>query len=280
MKKLICLLIFLLPPILRSFAAQPSVAAGGPIDARMLRYPDVSATQIIFVYAGDIWVVPKTGGPAQRLSSPKGEESFPRFSPDGSRIGFSGNYDGNTDIYVIPSVGGLPKRLTFHGDTDRMLDWYPDGQSILFATPRTSEKDRFNQLYKVSVQGGLPAKLPMPYGEFGSISSDGKTLAYIPISVDFRTWKRYRGGMNPDIWLFNLETFAAKNITKDESANSQPMWHGSTLYFLSDRDKNKRANLWAYDPKSDKVRQITFFEDFDVHFPSIGCLKPPGAFIC
>ncbi len=239
-------------------------------DARMFRYPDVSATQITFVYAGDIWIAPKEGGYAQRLSSPRGEETFPRFSPDGSLIAFSGNYDGNTDIYSMPVGGGLPRRLTYHGALDRMLGWYPDGKSILFATSRTSEKDRFNQLYKISANGGLAEKLPLPYGEFGAISPDGKTLAYIPISVDFRTWKRYRGGMNPDIWLFNLQTHESKNLTSNESANSQPMWHGSTLYFLSDRDKNKRANIWAYDTKKQNFRQVTFFEEFDVHFPSIG----------
>src|SRR6266404_4028987 len=254
----------------RAIAAQTNTPSTCGINARMLRYPDVSATQIAFVYAGDIWVAPKTGGAALRLSSPKGEESFPRFSPDGSQIAFSGNYDGNMDLYVVPSTGGLPRRLTFHGAPDRMLGWYPDGKSILFATTRTSEKDRFNQLYKISATGGMPEKLPLPYGEFGSISPDGKTLAYIPISTDFRTWKRYRGGMNPAIWLFNLETYASKNITGNETANSQPMWHGSTLYFLSDRDKNKRANIWAFDTKKEKFRQITTFEDFDVHFPSIG----------
>ena len=203
--------------------AQTNPPTGCSVDARMLRYPDVSANQIAFVYAGDIWVAPKTGGAAMRLSSPKGEETFPRFSPDGTQIAFSGNYDGNIDIYVVPAGGGLPKRLTYHGDPDRMLEWYPDGKSILFATSRTSEKDRFNQLYKISANGGLPEKLPVPYGEFGAISPDGKTLAYIPITVDFRTWKRYRGGMNSAIWLFDLTTLAAKNITGNEAANSQPM---------------------------------------------------------
>src|SRR5437773_5838260 len=256
--------------IRESAATADAPPSAGGVDARMLRYPDVSATQIAFVYAGDIWVAPKSGGEALRLSSPKGEESFPRFSPDGSQIGFSGNYDGNIDIYVVPATGGLPKQLTFHGAPDRMLEWYPDGKSILFATSRTSEKERFNQLYKISVNGGLPEKLPVPYGEFGAISPDGKTLAYIPISVDFRTWKRYRGGMNPAIWLFNLETFAAKDITGNDAANSQPMWRGSTLYFMTDRDKNKRANIWAYDTKKESFRQITTFEDFDIHFPSIG----------
>jgi tricorn protease len=262
-----------------AFAADPISAATnqsvtspprGGVDARMLRYPDVSTTQIAFVYAGDIWLVPKAGGEAVRLSSPKGEESFPRFSPDGAWLAFSGNYDGNLDIYVVPSQGGLPKRLTFHGAPDRMVGWYPDGKSILFASTRTSERERFNQLWKISINGGLPERLPVPYGEFGAISPDGKTLAYVPISTDFRTWKRYRGGMNPAIWLFDLDTFAAKDITGNEAANSQPMWHGSTLYFLSDRDKNKRANIWAYDSEKARSRQITTFDEFDVHFPSIG----------
>jgi tricorn protease len=240
------------------------------INARLFRYPTVSATQIAFVYAGDIWVAPKSGGYAQRLSSPKGEELFPRFSPDGTEIAFSGNYDGNMDIYVMSAFGGLPRRVTYHGSPDRVLGWYPDGKNLLFASMRTSEKDRFNKLFKVSAEGGLPEQLPIPYGEFGAISPDAKTLAYTPISVDFSTWKRYRGGMNPDIWLFDLKTSKAKNISHDDAADTQPMWHENTLYFLSDRDKNKRANIWAYDTKKEKFRQVTFFEDFDIHFPGIG----------
>jgi tricorn protease len=240
------------------------------LDARMMQYPAVSDRQIAFVYAGDIWIAPKTGGLAVRLSSPKGEEIFPRFSPDGNLIAYSANYDGNMDIYVVSSSGGLPRRITYHGAPDRVIGWYPDNKHILFASTRTSEKDRYNQLFKISIDGGPAEKLPVPYGEFGAISPDGKWLAYIPISVDFRTWKRYRGGMNPDIWLFNLETYEAKNLTKSVAADSQPMWYGDTLYFLSDRDENKRFNIWAYSMKTGKMRQVTFFKDLDVHFPSIG----------
>jgi tricorn protease len=247
-----------------------TATAEGQIDARLLRQPDVSATDIAFVYGGDIWVVSKDGGVAHRLSTPKGEESFPRFSPDGARIAFTGNYDGNQDVFVMPTRGGLPTRLTHHPDPDRMLDWYPDGQSILFATPMTSEKQRFRKLFRVSVSGGLPEVLPVPYGEFGAISPDGSTLAYQPLSREFRTWKRYRGGTAPEIWLFGLEDFQARNLTKNDANDGQPMWHGSTLYFLSDRDGNFRANIWAYDLDTDILRQVTHFEDFDIHFPAIG----------
>lgn len=240
------------------------------IDARIMRHPDVSATQVAFAYAGDIWVAPKTGGVALRLSSPRGEEQFPRFSPDGNSIAFSATYDGNQDLYVMPVSGGVPRRVTHHGAADRLLDWYPDGQSFLYATTMTSYKDRFNQLYRVSIEGGLPIKLPMPYGEFGAISPDGKQIAYVPISVEFRTWKRYRGGMNPDLWLFNLDTLEAENLTQSDASESIPMWHNGVLYFLSDRDENKRFNIWAYEPQTKKFRQVTKFSDYDVHFPSVG----------
>jgi tricorn protease len=245
-------------------------AAQAQINARLLRQPDVSATQIAFVYGGDIWIVAKEGGVAVRLSTPTGEESFPRFSPDGSLIGFTGNYDGNEDIYVIPVGGGEPVRVTHHPDEDRMLGWYPDGEAILFATGMSSEKERFSKLYRVSRNGGLPEVLPVPYGEFGAISPDGTTLAYMPLSREFRTWKRYRGGTAPEIWLFGLTDFKARNVTQNDANDSQPMWHGSTLYFLSDRGANLRANIWALDVNTGEVRQVTFFEEFDVHFPAIG----------
>ncbi len=247
-----------------------AAAAMAQVNARLLRYPDVSATRIAFVYAGDIWLVAKEGGVAERLSTPAGEESFPRFSPDGSEIAYSANYDGNTDIYVVAAGGGLPRRLTYHPSPDRMLDWYPDGSAILFASPMESGKDRFNQLYRLSRNGGLPEKLPVPYGEFGAISADGTTLAYMPMSLDFRTWKRYRGGWTPDIWLFDLGKRTARNLTANVANDAQPMWYGSTVYFLSDRDAAKRANIWAYDLAAGTVREVTHFEEYDVRFPAIG----------
>ena len=240
------------------------------VDARMLQYPDVSKTQITFYYGGDLWVVSKEGGIANKLTNAKGEEVLPRFSPDGSQIAFSGNYNGNIDIYVIPSMGGIAKRVTHHGMFDRMDDWYPDGSKIIYASSMESGKQRFNQFYAVSPNGGMPEKLPVPYAEFGSISPDGKLLAYTPITTSFRTWKRYRGGMAPDIWIFNLETKASENITNDPANDEFPMWHGNTIYFLSDRNAEKRSNIYAYDVNTKQIRQVTDFKDYDTHFPSIG----------
>ncbi len=213
----------------------------------------MSATQIAFVYAGDIWLADKGGGVAVRISSPGARNPSRASRRMASLLAFTGDYDGNEDIYVMPVAGGLPRRITHHGAPDRMLGWYPDGKSILYATSMTSPKNRFNQLYRVSADGGLPEKLPVPYGEFGAISPDGKTLAYVPISVDFRTWKRYRGGMNPDIWLFDLEKLTARNLTHSPAADSVPMWHGDTLYFLSDRDQNKRDQHLGLRPQAQQV---------------------------
>lgn len=247
-----------------------AVPASAQIDARMFRYADVSQTQIAFVYAGDIWVAPKTGGTAQRLSSPRGEEAFPRFSPDGSQIAYSANYDGNTDVYVVPAMGGEPVRVTYHPMADRLVDWHPDGVTLLFASSRESGRQRFNQFYRVAATGGLPEKMPIPYGEFGAISPDGSLLAYMPKARDFRTWKRYRGGWAPDIWLFDLRDSSATNMTNNDANDAHPMFAGDLIYFLSDRGPAERHNIWVYDRQTGASRQVTTFEDYDVTFPAIG----------
>jgi len=253
-----------------TLAALCSTFAFAQIDARMFRQPSVSKDQIAFVYAGDIWLVPKKGGTAVRLTSSPGEESFPRFSPDGTRIAYSASYDGNVDVYVVPATGGEPKRLTYHPMADRALGWTPDGKRVLFASSRESGRQRYNQFFTVSLDGGLPEKLPVPYGEFGTYSPDAKQFVYMPMSQDFRNWKRYRGGWAPDLMLFDLKSFATKNLTSNPANDAQPMWHENTIYFLSDRGSNERNNLWAYDLSKNSVRQITQFSDFDITFPSIG----------
>jgi len=241
------------------------------IDAGLFRYPDVSQTHIVFTYANDLWVVPKTGGLAYRLSSPAGVEYFPKFSPDGKTIAYSGNYDGNDDIFTIPSLGGVPTRITYHGQPDRVVDWFPDGQRILFASPRESGRERFNQFYAAKVSGGSPDKLPLPYAEYGCVSPDGKQLAVTFRTQVGRNWKRYRGGWNADIHLFNLENFSSENIsTTTDAADELPMWHGNSIFFLSDRGTDKRMNLWEYNVGTKAFQQLTNFTDYDVHYPSLG----------
>ncbi len=256
--------------ILFSFCLLGMAGLQAQVDARLFQFPDVSQTQITFVYGDDIWVAPKEGGIASRLSSPEGLESFPRFSPDGSRIAFSGNYDGNVDIYVLPSQGGLPTRVTHHGMFDRLVDWYPDGKHLLYAASMESGKQRWSQLYKISPEGGLPEKLPMVHAEMGALSPDSKKIAFTDRSQVFRTWKRYRGGSAPDIWIFDLQSMEAQNFTRNAANDELPMWTGDKIYYLSDQGPEIRFNIWVYDTKAKTSKQVTKFKDFDVHFPSLG----------
>jgi len=237
--------------------------------AGMLRYPDVSQDKIVFLYANDLWTVSRKGGQAAPLASPDGLESFPKFSPDGETIAFIGNYDGGTDIYTIAVNGGVPYRVTHHPTGERLCTWTSDDELMFFARGIQGHA-MTSQMFTVSATGGLPEQLPIPYGSFGEISADGKWLAYTPHSREFSTWKRYRGGMATDIWLFNLETNESKKITDWEGTDALPMWHGRNVFYLSDNGKEERLNIWKYDTKSGKSKQVTQFKKNDVKWPSMG----------
>ena len=240
------------------------------VSARLMRFPDVSESEIVFAYGNDIWIVGKEGGIAHRLSSPQGQEQFPKFSPDGAKVAFTANYDGNDDVYVMPAKGGLPNRLTYHGMPDRTLDWTNDGTAVLFASSRESGKQRFNQFYTISTNGGMAEKLPVAYGFIASYSPDGSHIAFTDVSRVHRTWKRYEGGSAADIHLFNLTTYETVNITNNKANDEIPMWGREAIYFISDRGPAKRYNLWKYNLSSKQTEQITSFTEFDIHYPSLG----------
>ncbi len=268
--------------MIRSFLPRTLLAVGlispfvsvsaQPVDqphAGMLRYPDVSATHIVFAYANDLWTVPREGGVATPLSSPDGAEAFARFSPDGSRIAFVGNYEGGRDIYTIPTAGGVAHRVTYHPSSERLTDWLPSGE-ILFSDSRLAGLGRQAQLYLIDPEGGMAEQLPVPYGANATISDDGGWLIYTPMSRDFRTWKRYRGGNQDDIWMFNLEDHSAQKITDWEGTDTFPMFHDGKVYYLSDAGPEHRLNIWSYDPDTQRREQITTFADYDVKWPAMG----------
>lgn len=243
-------------------------------NAAMLRFPDVSATHIVFSYSNDLWLVPRTGGMATPLASPPGQESFPRFSADGKTIAFAGNYEGNRDLYTISTDGGVATRVTYHPSAETLSDWTPDSSRLVYITTGFAGLSRQSQLWTTSSDGGLPTKLPVPYAGFGSISPDGTWLAYTPHSTDTRTWKRYRGGMATDIWLFNLKNNSSRRITDFEGTDTIPMWvpggDGRVVYYLSDNGPEHRLNIWAYDIAASSRKQVTNFSDDDVRWPSVG----------
>ena len=274
----IMLRFMLLALIALATGAGPTFAA--PEEGRLLRFPAIHGDQIVFTYAGDLYTVTANGGTARRLTSHPGFEMFPRFSPDGTQVAFTGQYDGNTEVFVVPAAGGEPKRLTFTATlgrdevSDRMgpnnivMGWTPDGKNILFRSRMRSFNDFIGQLYTVPVEGGLAEPLPLPRGGFASFSGDGKQLVYNRIFREFRTWKRYRGGMCDDVWLYDFATKKTEQLTDDVAQDIIPMFAGGKIYFLSDRGKEQRFNLYSVDPATKQVTRHTEFTEFDIKFPS------------
>ena len=231
-------------------------------EARLLRNPDIHGEQVVFVYAGDLWTVSTQGGIARRLTSHIGIESYPRFSPDGTAIAFSAQYDGNVDVYTIPSQGGEPKRLTFHPGEDQVLEWFPDGESILFRSTRSSFIHRFNRFHKIPADGGFPEVLPLPDGELASFDAEGSRIAYTRTTWEGKYWKDYRGGFAPEVLIYDFGKNSIENISDFEGIDYFPMWLGKKIYFLSDR--NGTMNIFYYDLGAKQTRQVTGFEEYDV----------------
>ncbi|HEU4886486.1 MAG TPA: PDZ domain-containing protein [Thermoanaerobaculia bacterium] len=250
---------------------------------RLLRQPDIHNDTVAFVYAGDIWLAPAAGGDARRLTSDAGMEYFPKFSPDGRWIAFTGDYSGNRQVFVISVDGGQPRQLTFYNDVgnlpprggidNRILDWSPDGKNILFLPHRLPWGDRMGRPYIVPAAGGMETPLAIPEGGGGMYSPDGKQLVYTPIEREFRTWKRYRGGRAQDVWTYDLTANTTEQITNTPYTDNQPVWVGDTIYFSSDRPEGGqkeagRLNLYAYDLKTKQTRKVTNHTDYDVLWPS------------
>jgi len=240
------------------------------ISAKLMRYMDVSSEQITFVYGGDIWLAPKAGGQAVRLTTSEGEESWPKFSPDGTHIAYTASYNGNEDIYVVPVDGGVPERITYPSFSDRMIDWNPDGQHILFASRRQMGQRSSNKFYKVDKDGGLPEPLAVPYGELASYSPDGSKLVYITKITENYPFKRYKGGLTSELIIFDTREKSARKITENEINDGKPAWAGDHIYFLSDRGDNFRLNIWSYNTKTEEFAQHTHFSEFDISHLSAG----------
>jgi tricorn protease len=229
----------------------------------MLRMPTVSATQIAFAYANNIWIVERSGGMARRLTSFPGLTGDPHFSPDGKWVAFSSGYAGNEDVYVVPAEGGEPKRLTWHPGNDTVQGWTPDGKSILFASSRaTWAPSAAPRFWTVPAEGGVETPLPLPRGYQGKISADGTHIAYRMNSSWDEERRNYRGGQNRPIWIVDLKTFDLVSPPWTDSKDMDPAWVGENVYFISDRDGV--ANIWSYDTKSKKLAEVTKFTDFDV----------------
>ena len=238
--------------------------AAGPVLAQS---PTLGRTEIVFTYGGYLWSVPRQGGAARQLTA-GGSEGRAFFSPDGRWIAYSSEKDGNRDVYVMPAGGGEARRLTWHPGADVPVGWTPDSKKVLFRSGRDSYAT-FHRLYTVPVEGGPQAVLPMWRGESGSYSPDGGRVAYVPNLKWQKEWKRYRGGQATPIWLADLKSLRVEKLPRTDSNDSEPVWVGDTVYFLSDRDGP--VTLYAYDTRAKSVRRLVDNPDgFDFKSLSAG----------
>ncbi|HET6645494.1 MAG TPA: PDZ domain-containing protein [Fimbriimonadales bacterium] len=238
----------------------------------LMQHPTMNDSRIVFQFAGDLWSVSREGGEASRLTSSPGIEANPYFSPDGSTIAFSGQYDGNIDVYTIPATGGSPKRLTYHPAPDGAVGWTPDGKSVVFASGMLSNTDA-PRLFKVGAMGGVPEALPFPMGTMASFSPDGQKIAYVPGFKWELAWKRYRGGQAYQIWIGQMSDSKVYEIPRKDWNDEQPMWIGNKIYYLS--DPKGPVGLYSYDTNSRKVSEEIPGNGFDIKSATAG----PGGIV-
>ena len=257
-----------------------SVALGAK--AALPRFPQPYGDRIVFVADGNIWTVAKTGGTAERLTSAGGQDMFPRVSPDGKWIAYTEASNAGTDVWVIPATGGTARRLTFHptteagtggrhGPDNMVVTWTPDSQNVVYLTKADQWNSWIQYMYEVPVAGGAPKAMPIDSAVgLATFGPDGHTIAYNRIFRNFRTWKRYNGGLAQQVFTYDFNTKALNQITNWSGTNTSPMWYGGKIYYLSDQDKNRRANIWVYDFAAKSTREVTHFSDYDIDFPALG----------
>jgi tricorn protease len=232
-----------------------------------MQYPDIQDNTLVFVSGGDLWKAPATGGTAIRLTFSDGSETYPRISPDGRLVAFTGEYDGNADVYVMNINGGDITRLTWHPGADEVVGWNAVKNKIMFTSGRNCPS-RYVKMYLVSPDGTGLEEMIMYDAARGSFSPDGSKIAYNKDSQDKATWKRYKGGRAQEIYIYDLKTNEEKNITNYDGSDRMPMWIGDKIYFSSDRDRV--LNIWSYDTKNGTIAQVTHHTEYDVRHPDYG----------
>ena len=248
----------------------------------LMRFPNTHGDEVVFEAHGNLWLANVSGGLAKQLTRGPANDLMPRFSPDGKWIAFSRSTRFTEDVYVVSVQGGEPQRLTFNSskpggpgptftpDDNLVVTWSPDSQYIVFLSRRAAFNWSDLRLYEVAVAGGLPRPLSVGHSGLASFAPDGHSIAYSPVLSEFQSRKRYEGGLAPDIFTFDLATRHRNRITNWKGTDTSPMWTGNKIYFLSDRDRNRRMNLWVIDQKTRRPREVTHFTDYDIDVPSLG----------
>src|SRR5688572_6166476 len=227
----------------------------------------LNATHIAFTYAGKIWLVPRSGGEAKRLTSMQGDETNPIFSPDGTRIAFSRNNGNDWDVFVMNADGsGEAVRVTMMPEDDSLASWTPDGKEVIFETTRDEES--VVRLYKTPADRlTLATALPLHQSYQGWLSPDGTRIAYVPRFGAGDGWRYYRGGNAAPLWIADLKSGAVEKLSNGTHNDRMPVWAGDKIYFVSDR--SGIFNLHVYETGSKKTRALTNFREQGVRAASV-----------
>ncbi len=233
---------------------------------RLLRQPTISETHIVFVYGGDIWATDFENQQTTRLTSTGAVESNPHFSPDGKIVAFTSNRSGTNAVYTVSVEGGSPSRLTWYPSSAIVCGWTPDGEKILYSSARETAPVGYARLWTVSKNGGSSTLLTKQWGVDGSYSADGKQIVIDRVSRWDIEWRAYRGGQNSALIVLNLEDLSEVLLPNEKTTDTQPLWLGETIYFLSDRDWV--TNIWSYSPQSKELEQVTKLKGSDIKWLS------------
>ncbi|HEY3271777.1 MAG TPA: PDZ domain-containing protein, partial [Geothrix sp.] len=234
---------------------------------RFVSSPDVRGDRVVFTWEDDLWLGSLKGGAARRLTTHPGLETAARFSPDGKWIAFSAQYNGATEAYVMPAEGGTPKRLTWTGYAV-VQGWTPDSLSVVFKASAGYDRRAIERLFTVDLEGHEPTALAVPRAVQGTLAPDGQRLAYSSKGHVEYYWKRYKGGLHQDLWLADLKAQRFEKLTDYVGRNGAPIWANGKVLFESDRGSNGITNLYAVDPATKAIEQLTDLKDFDVQQPS------------
>jgi tricorn protease len=234
---------------------------------RLLRQPDISASQITFIYGADLWISDLNGSNLVRLTSTPAVESEPHFSPDGQWIAFSSNRSGTNAVYVVSAKGGEATRLTWHAANAIARGWSVDGKNILYASERETAPTAHMRLWSVPAIGGPSKLLSHQWGNDASYSPDGTKLIVDKMDRWDVEWRAYRGGQNTPLIILDLATQNETLLPNNRTIDIQPIWISENIYFLSDRDGGV-ANIWRYNTNTKAVTAITSFKGADIKWLS------------
>jgi tricorn protease len=229
--------------------------------------PTIHRDRIVFVCEGDLWSVETSGGVATRLHATPGMANFPRFSPDGSQIAFTGRDDGPAEVYVMDSAGGIPERRTWLGaPLTRVAGWSKDGKSIVYSSDASKAFMKWMELHSVPAARGVSTPLELGPASTISFAPRGGGRVLGRNSADPARWKRYRGGTAGKIWIDKTGRGSFKELVQLEGNLADPMWIGDRIWFVSDHEGH--GNLYSCTPSGEDLRQETRHKDFYLRFPS------------